>query len=334
MVSICIGNPFDPAYRAAVEDFRAGRFSDRGALRRKDFGATRLSILDHGKVIARHYQRDHNQSITAKYENNAFSIGSDTVKLGRDRDGLWTLTFNAPTLHRAFKGFLRPRQTDGGCVTGSLSILPDERLMAMSRALLPDSPGGSNHDWLIAAPRMECSGEIVIQPRQGHARRILLRDAVGTIDSFRGGGPLGEGMRRFFISQTTWPGGTAIGELVVIRKYIQIAPTLLIFTADGQVNVMRCDRAPRTSFQRSKWLLGYPLALTWRHDGQRWHVEHALPGLNESIPCRSWSITKATLTGTVGPNSELVQAHSPGTIRLIQPSRIDSLLWRYWLNVS
>lgn len=330
--SIAVGNPFDPAYRTAVRNDRLGRLDAGGVLRRSRFCATRCSIFENGQLIARHASTfDWQAKATSE---NEFRIGSDHVALTHHDDDSWTLTVDAPTQAHGIRGVLTPGRADRGRITAALRMTPMPGLRPLSRTLLPDSPAGSTHDWLLAVGRASVSGTVEITSADKRTRSTNLESAQASIDSFRGTGPLGEGVRRFFLAWAPIPEGVVVGELVIVRKYIQIAPTLLVLHQSGHVEVMRCDRVPRATFQRSKWLLAYPMKMTWRHEMNRWHIDHSLPGLHEAQPCRSLTLTDAAITCPTQSGSDLVRnLRAAGRVRLIQPSRLDSWMWRWWLRM-
>lgn len=326
--SLHLGNAFDPAYRRQVRQLRAGRFVDASLGRKGSTAAIRLAVFRGGRLVARSDVRFDPLEFREQPDPRAWAIEFAGNRLGREGDG-WRLTLDLPQTPFGWRSVLRPGSTGSGRIRVDLDIQPRFQTSTFFREFLPDSPSGATHDWLPACPgasvrgRAECS-------REGEASDTVdLADADGSLDHFRGTGPIGEGIRRYYIGRVNWPGGAAIGELIIIRKYIQLAPSLMIFSADESPRLIRGDRTPRADFQRSAWLLGYPMSLAWLNQREAVSVEHAVDKLADASPCRTAAVSRCSIR-VESAVREVRFEDRPGLVQLIQPPRIGAFPWRMW----
>lgn len=325
--SLHLGHAFDPAYRRNVRQIRAGRFVDASLGRKSATAALRLAVFLHGRLAARSEIALDVRSCGESPPGRPWSITLGRSSLSAEGEG-WRLTIDAPCTTTSWRHVLRPAATGVSRVTADLLIRPRFHTTTFWRRFLPDSPIGATHDWLPACPSASVNGTIEWTGRGG--RRALPLDAArGSLDHFRGSGPIGEGLRRFFLSRAFWPAGAAIGELVIIRKYIQLAPILMVF-ADGEVpRIARGDRTPRAEFQRSAWLLGYPLALTWASETRGMNVSHSLNRLADASPCRTIAVSRCSIA-VESASRDVRLEDQAGLVQMIQPPRLDSWPWKRW----
>jgi len=328
LCSLHLGNAFDPTYRRHVRQIRAGRFVDASLGRKSATAALRLAAFSQGRLAARSDLAFDPRRFAESPSSEPWSITFGASRLAEHGEG-WRLIVDAPCTTTGWRHVLSPAITPDRRIHVDLTVAPRFHTPTYYRQFLPDSPAGATHDWLPACPCGAASGAIDFPGRGGEPRHLRLDDAMAGVDHFRGSGPIGEGLRRFFIARLLWPGGAALGELIIIRKYIQLAPSLMIFTHGEAPRIIRGDRTPRTEFQRSAWLLGYPLTLTWASERQGVAVTHTMNRLADASPCRTTAISRCSVRLESG-ETEVRLDDQPGMVQMFQPPRIDALPWRHW----
>lgn len=325
--SMHTGHAFDPAYRRHVRQIRAGRFVDAALGRKNATAALRLAVFVQGRLAARSDIAIDPASLAESPPDQPWSLALGRSSLTAEGGG-WVLTVDAPCTTTGWRHLLRPGAVGVSRVAAELTIQPRFHTTTFWRRFLPDSPIGAVHDWLPACPCASVSGSIEWTGRGG--RRTLRLDAAGgSVDHFRGSGPIGEGLRRFFLARALWPGGAAIGELIIIRKYIQLAPTLMIFVDGEPPRLIRGDRTPRAEFQRSAWLLGYPLTLTWTSEAQGVNATHSLNRLADASPCRTTAVSRCSVI-VESASRDVRFEDQKGLVQMFQPPRVDAWPWRRW----
>lgn len=326
LCTLHLGNAFDPVYRRHVRQLRAGRFIDASLGRKSATAAISVAVFQNGRRVARSHVAIDPAGVRETPVARGWTLRLGGTLLAADGDG-WRLHLDVPRTTSAWRLLLGGPARTAGRITADISLQPRFHTSTFWRGLLPDSPSGAVHEWLPACPSAAVSGNIRWSGAENGS--LDLQNAGGSLDHFRGSGPIGEGIRRYFIARTAWPGGAALGELVIIRKYIQLAPTLMIF-ADGQPpRIIRGDRTPRADFQRSAWLLGYPLLLGWISESQAATVEHHVNRLADASPCRITAISRCSIRVESAAREIRFDEHA-GLVQLIQPPRIDAWPWRWW----
>lgn len=328
LCSIHFGDAFSPTYRRQVRQIRAGRFIEAALGRKTAAAALRTAVFSRGRLAARSDLAIDPRSFIESGTAAPWSIDFAGGRLAAHDQG-WRLTLDAPCTTTGWRHIVQPGAAAGRTLSVRLTLAPRFHTPTYSRQFLPDSPAGAQHDWLPACPSGSASGTITWTDPSGGRRTLVLDDADGSLDHFRGSGPIGEGLRRFLTARVAWPGGAAIGDLIIIRKYIQLAPTLMIF-ADGQApRIIRGDRTPRAEFQRSAWLLGYPMMLTWASERQGVSITHAISRLADASPCRIAAVSRSSVR-VEGGAREVRLEDQPGLVQMFQPPRIDAFPWRWW----
>ncbi|MCL4197111.1 MAG: hypothetical protein KJZ69_06425 [Phycisphaerales bacterium] len=326
--SIHFGDAFSPAYRRNVRQIRAGRFIDAALGRKTAAVSLRVAVLALGRLAARSDLALDPRSFVEPDADAPWSIAFEGGRLAAHGEG-WRLVLDAPCTTTGWRHVLQPRLAAGRRLSVQLTLAPRFHTPCYLRQFLPDSPAGALHDWLPACPCGSASGTIAWSDAVGQRRTLVLDDADGGMDHFRGSGPIGEGLRRFFTARVCWPGGAAIGELIIIRKYIQLAPSLMIFAQGEPPRIIRGDRTPRAEFQRSAWLLGYPMTLTWASERDGVAVTHAISRLADASPCRIAAVSRASVR-VESASREVRLDDQPGLVQMIQPPRIDAFPWQRW----
>lgn len=328
LCSLHVGNAFDPAYRRHVRQLRAGRFVEPMLGRKSATAAIRVALFNRGRLIARSHIGIDPDHVRETAVASGWSLHFGENHLTADGDG-WILHLNVPRTPTGLQSVVKRSPVAGGRIKVDLQVQPRFHTQTFFRGFLPDSPSGASHDWLPACPCASVTGTMEWAGGKGGAEKFELNNADGSVDHFRGSGPIGEGIRRYYIARVAWPGGAAIGELIVIRKYIQLAPSLMIFTADEPPRIIRGDRTPRADFQRSAWLLGYPLSLGWLSERDGIVVEHEMDRLADASPYRTAAISRCRVQIDSAAREVRLEDH-PGLVQLIQPPRIDGFPWRLW----
>ena len=336
------GNGFDPAYRHAVRRLREGRVVESSRVKQTGYPAVRVAVFQGGRLAARAYAAYAPGTFVEASRQEPWSIAIEGTELravhhlledGRSAgaDG-WSLSVDVPATTRGWKGVLRPGTEPGGRIRAQLRVKPTFHTTTIARSSLPDSPSGAAHDWLIACPSSKVDGGIFWTRAGQPASEVRLAGALGAVEHFWGEGPVGEGTRRRYGARLSWPEGAAFGELIVVRKYIQIAGTLTHFVPGGAPRLARCDRAPRVDFQRSAWLLGYPLELTWSSRAHGLNLTQRVERLNDASPFDATCLASAVFEAwrpSVGEDARRL-TNRLSVVRIWQPARADSRLWSRW----
>ena len=328
LCSMHVGHAFSPAYRRHVRQLRAGRFIDPANGRKGASIAIRFAVFERGRLATRAVVSIDPRRFSKTPPAAGWALHFGPSGLWADGAG-WRLHLDLPRTPTGWRCLARPRALAPGRITADLANQPRFHTQTFFRQFLPDSPSGASHEWLPACPCAAVNGRVEWSDAGDSSKGLELIDADGSLDHFRGAGPIGEGSRRIYIARVGWPGGAAIGELIIIRKYIQLAPTLMIFTQGEPPRIIRGDRTPRADFQRSAWLLGYPMSLGWASQRDGVAVEHAIDRLADASPCRTAAISRCSVRFE-GAAHEVKFEDRRGLVQLIQPPRIDALPWRWW----
>lgn len=328
LCSMHIGHAFNPTYRRHVRQLRSGRFVDPARGRKSSTAAIRVAIFQRGRLAARSAVSIDPRQFSETPPAHGWSVQFGASRLWADGAG-WRLHLDLPRTPTGWRRVAHPLTLAPGRIIADLTVQPHFHTPTFFRQFLPDSPSGASHDWLPACPCGSVTGLIKWSNLGDDQATLDLSDADGSVDHFRGAGPIGEGLRRVYIARVGWPGGAAIGQLIIIRKYIQLAPTLMIFADGESPRIIRGDRTRRADFQRSAWLLGYPMSLGWVSEREGVTVEHAIDRLADASPCRTTSISRCNVR-LEGASHEVKFEDRRGLVQLIQPPRIEAWPWRWW----
>ncbi len=329
------GNPFDPQYRKQAMRQLAGQTVDVMDIRGSSYPAFRCTILQDRQVKAKCDMRCPPRSFDEKFYRDDWSIsyrGTD-IKWSAcaDREQGWDICFrNCPTRPRGMKAFYRPQPEDGCHMQGSLHITPAFSTTTLLRSSMPDSPDGATHEWLIALPAARISGSITITRPEGETT-IEIENWSGAVHHFWGSGIIGRGMRRWYRSSLTWGDGALHCELPILRKYIQLAGTSMLFRPDALPRIVRVDHQRTTAFQRSAWLLAHPLQADWTSEYENIALRQSVERLHDACPFAGTALTDATLTIGASPDEEII-GPAVGSFSMLQPARADWLLWKHCIN--
>lgn len=331
-IELANGDPFDLGYRASIRRHGAGAYVEPALLGPTAYPAVRISLLRRHQLVARvHdlYDRgDFAETVGPGDDDWGIAIRHNTL---RRRGESWTLqAYGAPT-EIGWRGLVQPGAIAGGRLSCSLNIQPRFRTTTVRRAFLPDSPQGATHDWFLACPAASVTGEVRLSVPGRDEIAVQLQQAPGAIDHFNGSGLIGRGMRRWYRTRLIWEDGAVVAETPTIRKYIQLAGTLMLFRPDEIPMIVRSERGPTPSFQRSSWLLAYPSALIWSDRATNTTLSLAVEHLHDSMPHRSFSLAQMEFETGQAPR-ELVVGPAAGVFEMLQPGRLDWWLWRRWLR--
>lgn len=222
-----------------------------------------------------------------------------------------------------------------GIVNGLVSIepmstvrLPSER-KRRSANRVADTLRALAHDPDAALPVTALSVPKAEQSIQGQTWTFRFDHAHGTLDHYWGTGVVGNGMHRWYRARLLWDSGAVIAEIPTVKKYIQLAGTLMWFRPDEPPLIARCGLPGKSVFQRGAWLLAYPRHIQWRASPSNARITHALEHLIDVSPGRGLTITTAEFEAGLSP---FETSHGPaaGLFEMIQPSRLDWHLWQRW----
>lgn len=253
-----------------------------------------------------------------------------------------TPLFDTPTLQRAsMPDSPAGNQHDwllmcpAGVVNGSVTIRPRSavRLPHKSKhkrrttatTTIPDVPADSSS----RLPDADLPDFTVGESIQGNSWTFRFDRAYGSLDHFWGSGLIGNGMRRWYRARLPWDTGTVVAEIPTVRKYIQLAGTLMWFRPDAPPQVARCGLPGKPVFQRGAWLLAYPRSIDWSASSSRAQVTHEIERLADVSPGQGMAVTSAEFEAGLSP---FETSHGPaaGLFEMIQPSRVDWRLWQRW----
>lgn len=332
-VAIANGDPLAPDYRAAVRDHRAGLLVDTTRLRPSAFPVVRISVYRSGVLLARGADlwppnTFREEAVSSRPDEWAIAIGG--TRLERTGSG-WSLIATVRPAALGRNALRHPGPLAGAEISCELHIAPASDSTTMQRAALPDSPSGASHDWLLTCPMAHVSGRIRFCDSNAVPVEMFLDHAPGLLDQLWGTGLFAEGIRRWYRAVTSWEGGTAIGELVIIRKFIQLAGTIMIFRPNRLPVILRTERLRPPAYERSHWLIAYPLELQWFRAAASAMLQHRVLGVPDSLPHRVLAWTEARLEAGQPPD-ELLVGPMRGWFELLQPGRVDASIWRPWVG--
>ncbi len=339
-VALYNGDPFHPTYRRAVRRNLSGQPVDAAHLRATTFPAARVSIFQEKNLVARGHWATGPRSLRVGGRGRSWSaqIGPVNLETNSQANG-WRLRIQpTPTQRLGIKGYTQPNRNAGNTIQNvDLQITPTFQTTTIQRAAMPDSPDGSTHDWLIVCPAATVTGNIELTnpaPTKNSSSspaspiHIELNDeTLGSLNHFWGTGLLGNGLRRWYRGSLITPQGAIFTELPVIRKYIQLAGTLMHFApASDAPALLRCDHQHSTGFQRSSWLLAHPLAMEWRNQIANVEIAFPIAQLHDAQPFRGLTLCSTQFEAGVIPD-ELILGPRTATFEILQPARAD---WRCW----
>ncbi|MFG0330508.1 MAG: hypothetical protein ACF8PN_11490 [Phycisphaerales bacterium] len=331
IVSFFRGDPFDADYRQRVFDGRAGRAVESASMRPSSYPAVEIVVFSKGQLVAHsHAMAPPGAFAEAATNENPWWIRVATDQFQAEGGG-WRLVASGVGRRLGLDGVRRPGPTPDGAIRVELNVQPAFSTTTVQRASAPDSPSGARHDWLLACPSAVVSGEVEFRSALGRVERLRAESWRGSVEHLWGSGPFGEGFRRWRCARLSWSDGAVVSELVILKKFIQIAGTLMIFRPDELPVIARCERPPETDYERGAWLLAFPLSMTWRSIDGVHEITHdrATPGLVR--PHRAFGFSRATLESGEPPH-EFVLENAPGVFEIIQPARLDWRLWRPWVR--
>ncbi len=320
---LCNGDPFHPDYRETCAQLRTGRMIPASACRPSGYPGLRLALFDRGEVFARADLAYPPDSFREEIADGQWKAILGPHRLTADSTEL-TASVRCPVMRSGLRGLLRPGLIPGSQLTLSINVRREFTCPALQRSSYPDANDGSTHDWIIALPAAVLTLEAALSVPGQPDRHLSLSHARGTVEHFWGAGPAGEGFRRFYTARSRWDSGTAVGELTILRKFIQIAPTLLLFAPETEPAVYRCLRPASPEYQRSAWLLAYPLNLRFEEPEAGVVVDHVMEARRISLPHQGLARTRCTVTH---PNWTRQCA---GTFDFVQPARGDWGPWSRW----
>lgn len=333
IVTLNHGDPFSRRYRRAIRRDRNGRLVDPAALRPETYPAVRIALFHKHRLLARGYESLPARSFRESAADEPWSIRMGETAFAEDGEG-WTLRTSVIPQRIGLAGVLRPGAFLDSSISGSIEIEPRFHTTTLERSSLPDAPSGTSHSWLPACPSGRVRGQFKVEIPGRPVFAVDLSNAEGSVEHFWGTGPIGEGVRRWYRARLSWDEGAAIAELTIIRKYIQLAGTLMYFQPDKPApSIVRCERPPTTVFQRSKWLLAFPTELTWHDPQHEMQLTHRISGLTDASPSRASCLSEATLQIGQAPDETIIGPH-PGVFEIMQPQRTDWSLWHCWLHES
>ncbi len=353
-LTIANGDPFAPEYRATVRKHRAGFLVDTARLRPSAFPTLRLSIYRARRLLARAadlYPANSFRERSASPADPAWSVSLGTTRLERTTTG-WSLVADARPTALGRAALRRPGPLPGASINCELHItpaLPD--LTTLQRANLPDSPSGAMHDWLLVCPSARISGRICVTLPDQRPMEFFLDSASGSLDHFWGTGPLSESagshaaadrlspspaapasvsvsnVRRWYRARMAWDRGAAVGELVILRRFIQLAGSIMIFRPGRVPAILRTERLRPPVYERAHWLIAYPLELAWDQPSASARLEHRVSRVADVQPHHVLAFTEARLEAGQPPD-ELIAGPLSAHYELFQPGRIDAPYWR------
>jgi hypothetical protein len=330
-------DPFATAYRLALQIHMTGRAVDPAQIQPMSFPAISVAMFHERKLLARTHVAGlpgafHTDDHSSAAWKIAFSSGAS---LSRDADG-WTLRLDRfAATRRRDRISIRPGRNEFDCeIHGQIHLNPAFQAITLQRAAMPDGPDGSTHEWLCTCPSAITSGCIQITSIRPPSRRQTepsvefdLDGSTAGFDHFWGTGLIGHGMRRWYRAAMRWNQGAVLAELPVIRKYIQLAGTMMRFAPNALPELTRCDHQRTKVFQRSAWLLAHPMELQWAREEEHQSMTHEIKSLHDALPYRGFAFTDAKYT-TGRPPDHTIVGPMIGTFEMIQPARADWWLWR------
>ncbi len=345
-ITIHNGDGHNANYRRALKRHQSGRQVNLAMLRPSAFPSIHLSVFEKHKLTARatHTFPKDTFHETPNIENWAISLLTNRFE---EYEGGWRLSFSLVPERMGLAAVLRPGRLPHVRITGDITIQPYFHTMTLERMSMPTSPDGSKHRWLMAAPSVRIDGTIRIQrdadkvkpntqviSRDNVVERIItLQNLRGAHDHFWGDGILGSGMRRWSRGYMTWNDGAVVTDLSILRKYIQLAGTIVHFLPNRLPEIERCSQPPEVIHQRGKWLLAYPVGMAWQTTRSDTHdfisIKHGLKKLTSVIPNHGIAITDSILETGIPPD-EIVVGPMIGLFEIIQPDRADWWIWRWW----
>jgi len=350
------GNPFDFDYTTAVRRRRAGRHLSVQLLRPTTYPAIRIGIFKAGRIVAGSYVRFPAGAFRETDPDQPWSIEVGGSHLGRrggcrlseSGDG-WKLSASVPA-GRVFRpiGRFNPRhfslKKPRVTIHVEADIQPAFECQTLKRLSMPDSPAGDTHEWLIACPTARVDGRITLEPDMvsndhnsktkpdNESNEVLMLDrSLGGLDHFWGTGPVGGGIRRWHRARLPCTDGAVLTELTIIRKYIQLAGTLMWFRPGDEPVILRCERPQGTTYHRAAWLLAYPTTLQWQEKTTPAQIEHEIKQTGQIEPYRVMAVTSAMFEAGVPPE-EVTCTSERAVFEMIQPARLHWPLWRLWVR--
>lgn len=329
-LTISNGDPFDVERRTALrtQQRRPMALGDQPRPRRTH--TVRLSVFKSRRLVQRVASRALSEAFEEHGHGRTWQIRVGPSSLESTEDG-WRVRINSLSHRTGIAGLLRPGPISGAQLTADLRITRRFECDSLQRASMPDAPSGATHDWFIAAPGARVSGEIEWSASDaGEAGRLDLDDGFGSVEHFWGSGIFGDGIRRWYRARMSWEDGAAFTEVAIIKKYIQVAGTLMVLRPGEPPLIHRCGRPRSSSYQRSAWLLAYPVDMQWTNETVATMVRHHLAALHDASPCRAMSVSDATFEEGIAPD-EVTVGPVPGVFEVFQPNRLHWRAWRPWV---
>jgi len=336
-IMFAVADPFDQSARALVRRGVAAGPRDRGAAvgalaRARRRPALRVSVFRRMELVARSLVRFGAAAVEERRSGprTAWRLRLGPSRLESDGTG-WSIRLVVPLRRLGLRGLLDTDPVGGSTLRGEFVLAPRFETCALQRASMPNAPSGAQHDWLISGPALSASGQVTWGGADLERGEITLESADTALEHFWGTGLLGDGMRRWYRTRLADRSRVVYGEMPVIRKFIQLAGTVVRFRPGATPSLHRC-RPPRTrNYQRSAWLLAFPAEFCWESSRDAIRLVHELDRLADAGPAHAFALTRSRYIEGIPPDEQILGPRT-GTFEIVHPERLDWRCWRPWIH--